>query len=244
MFFIVGGTAGAILGGAVIDAGGAMYASHQAAGASEEATAAYTASAEEANQTQWDMYQQSREDQMPWLEAGAGALADLETIMAEGPGEFTESSYYQQGLEEAQQATDAYMASRGLYASGKAGEELQQQAVDINAANRANWLDEWVATTLNPAQALAGAGQTAATTTGQAALATGSDIAQTTLAAGEARASGITGAASAGTEALQSGANALADYYGSLPGSGTGGSNVPEANIGNSLRTTDQYAYI
>jgi hypothetical protein len=235
MFYVVG---------AVIVGGAGYLAAERSAETSEKATEAYIASAEDANQIQWDMYQQSREDQMPWLQAGAGALADLETIMAEGPGVFEESPYYQQGLEEAQQATDAYMASRGLYASGAAGKALQEQAVDINEANRANWLNEWIATTLNPAQALAGAGQTAATTTGQAALATGGDIAQTTLSAGEARASGITDVANIGTQALQSGANVLADYYGGSSGvSQNALTQPPIDNTGNSLTPATPYAY-
>jgi hypothetical protein len=168
-----------------------------------------------ANQTQWDMYKQSRADQMPWLAAGEKALADLNKLQAEGPGDFKASQYYNEGLAEANRATDTYNASRGLYASGKAAKDLQRTAVDLNNKNRGNWLNEWIATKLNPMQSLAGVGQTAATNMAGQTLKTGNNMANNALAAGQTRAAGYINNANTATGALQGVGNALGSYYGS-----------------------------
>ena len=101
----------------------------QAAG---EAAETQAAASREASGVQLEMYQQSRQDQMPWLEVGEAALGYLihpGGMLEKGPGDFEASDYYQQGLDQEEQAINRYLASRGQYASGKAGTALSQNAL-------------------------------------------------------------------------------------------------------------------
>jgi len=50
--------------------------------------------ADKSAEIQWKMYSQARDDQMPWLVAGRGALGTLQEKMAAGPGEFTKDPGY------------------------------------------------------------------------------------------------------------------------------------------------------
>lgn len=184
------------------------------ANAAEDAAETQAGSAAQANETQWQMYQQSRADQMPWLVVGEENLGNLNAMVQDGPGDFKDSEYYNEGLDDANRATDTYLASRGLYASGKAAKDLQKTAVAVNTQNRGNWLNEWIATKLNPTQSLAGVGQSAAAGMAGNALNTGNIMGNNTLAAGNARASGMINSANAMTGASQGVANALSSYYG------------------------------
>jgi len=193
------------------------------ANAAEDAAGMQAESAAQANETQWKMYEQSRKDQMPWLVAGEENLGNLNAMVADGPGSFKDSEYYDQGLEEANRATDTYLASRGLYGSGKAAKDLQKTAVSINTQNRGNWLNEWIATKLNPTQSLAGVGQSAAAGMAGNALNTGNIIGNNLMSAGNARANGMIGAANARTQGAQGVANAVASYYGNSGAAAGGG---------------------
>lgn len=184
------------------------------ANAAEDAADTQAQSASQANETTWQMYTQSRGDQMPWLVVGEENLANLNAMVQDGPGDFKDSEYYNEGLDEANRATDTYLASRGLYASGKAAKDLQKNAVAINTQNRGNWLNEWIATKLNPTQSLAGVGQSAAAGMAGNALTTGNIMGNNLMAAGNARASGMINQANAMTGASQGVANALSSYYG------------------------------
>ncbi len=203
------------VGAAVVGVISSAYSSYKGREASKEATEAITQAENKSNETQLSMYEQSRQDQLPWMRAGERALGELERIQVEGPGEFKESPYYRLGEEEETRAIDTYLASRGLYGSGKAGKALKEAAGERYARNRGNWLNEWISTKLAPAQSAAGVGQTAATNIGAQGIYTGRDIAGGTRRAGEARGADIIARQNITTEALQSGANALAQYYGS-----------------------------
>jgi hypothetical protein len=107
--------------------------------------------------------------------------------------DFEESPYYQYGLEEQLRATDRFNASRGLYGSGKAAKDLQK-AANFNAmGNYGSFVNDWIATKLNPAQSLAGLGQTAGLNMGNQALNAGGYMGSAAMNAGNARASGYLG---------------------------------------------------
>jgi len=197
----------AVIGAAAVGAVAASSAASKAAKAQEHAT-------DSAQATQWAMYQQTREDQLPWLTAGSDALTKLQTIVDNGPGDFAKSDYYQQGLAEENKATNAFLASRGQYASGGAAKDLQANAVNNMNKNRTNWLNEWIQTQLNPTQSLAQVGQSTATNLGNVGTNVASNVANNQVAAGNARATGYINQANATTGAINSGANALALYYG------------------------------
>lgn len=199
---------------AVIGAGASYLiskdASRKAANTAEDASKL-------ANQTQWDMYKQSRADEKPWLEAGTQALNDLKKLQEQGPGDFKSSEYYNQGLDEANRAIDTYNASRGLYASGKAAKDLARTAVELNKANRTNWLNEWISTKLNPTQSLANVGQSAAINSANATTNLGNALAGNIMDAGQTRATGQINAANNTIGTIQGVGNALGNYYGNKP---------------------------
>ena len=62
---------------AAVAAGGAAYASNQQSKAAKGAANAQQRASDQANDTQLQMYNQSREDSMPWLNTGAAALNKL-----------------------------------------------------------------------------------------------------------------------------------------------------------------------
>ena len=233
--------ASAVVGGVVASNASSKASKAQTQAANTQAAAA-TAAADQANDTQWAMYQQSRADMMPWLTVGTENLTKLNAMVAGGPGDYAGSPYYQLGLKEQNLATDTYNASRGLYASGKAAKDLQANAVTNMNLNRGNWLNEWITTKLNPTQSLANVGQTAASNMGGNALSTGNAVAGNTrwagdvagnaaMTAGNARASGYINQANAITGPLQGGVNALAMYYGSGKGGGGGTINQPRSLV-------------
>jgi len=232
---------GAILGDAARDIADPMGllggGSAETAREAQEA-AAYAAmsteekAAEDARKTQLEMFYQSREDQLPWLQTGAGALSDLNVFAQEGPGSFEESPYYQLGLDKTNRQADAALASRGLYSSGKAQKIAQDNALANMATNRTNFVNEWLSTKVNPTQSLAGTGQTTAQAMGQNALATGQGIAGNIMESGANRASGyvdlgnvqsanIINQADARTAGLQTVGNVFGTYMGSRPTTAT-----------------------
>lgn len=179
------------------------------------ATSAIEKSNQEANDIQLDMYETSRQDQLPWMQAGERALGEVERLTAEGPGDFESSEYFQQGLGESQRALDTYLSSRGLAHSGAAPKEYMREASELNKRNRGNWLNEWISTKLNPNQATAGMGQTTATNVGREGTTVGANLAAGIRDTGVARGTGYINKANLLTDTVQGGLNSLAQYYGS-----------------------------
>ena len=143
---------------------------------------------------------------MPWLEAGRNALAKLGTgfsgqvNMAQDPG-------YQFRLSEGMKALERSAAARGGLISGGALKAASRYGQDYasneyqNAYNRA--LSQY-----NTTAALAGVGQTAANTLGQAGQTMASNVGEAYQNAANARASGYVG----GANALNQGLNTYLNY--------------------------------
>src|SRR5690349_11922569 len=62
---------------AVIGAGAVVYGANKASSASHDASRAQQAAAQDANNTQLQMYNQTREDQTPWRTGGGQAVDAL-----------------------------------------------------------------------------------------------------------------------------------------------------------------------
>jgi len=194
--------AAAIIGGAVIGAGASIYSANRASSAQESA-------AQSANATQWEMYKQSRADQLPWLQAGQKALGKLPSMILQGPGNFYASPGYQFNLAEGQKAIDRYNASRGLYASGKASKDLARFSQGLASNEYQNFVNNWIQTKLNPTQSLAQVGQTSAIGLGNQANYTAAQMGQNLQNAGNARATGYINQSNAINQGLQG----ISDYY-------------------------------
>lgn len=190
------------------------------------------------NETMMQMYQQSRGDIAPWMEHGEVALKELNTMMAEGPGEFvpSEDPGYKFGYEEfVEKPTLRGAAARGGLRSGATEKALTRYASDYASTKYDNFLNRYY-NKLTPYQSMAGLGQTSAAQASQSALATGAITSQNYLtgnmAAINARLAGFSGLAS-GMSA--GGQNALG-YYSSLrrpatTGAGYGGGGSSYSNL-------------
>lgn len=69
------GVAEMLIGGGLV--GGSLISGRSQAKAAKQAAGAQSAAADAATQLEREMFQQSREDMLPWLQAGSGALPEL-----------------------------------------------------------------------------------------------------------------------------------------------------------------------
>ena len=201
------GAAGAI-GGALISATGAQSAANTQAGAANAAA-----------QTQLQMYNQTRSDLQPFMQAGTGALSQLASIFGFGAGgtgqpnaaaatsQLTQFPGYQFGLDQGQQALDRSAASRGLVLSG--AQLKDSPTFGNNYATQTAWQPS-----ISELSGISTQGQNAAAGVG------------TQLAAGQATAAGQV----ATGNALGQGITQLLSGYGSSYGPSAGGSNYGTYN--------------
>jgi len=190
-------TAGAIVGSALLGSSASRSAGETQAGAAREASALSDA-----------QFQQTRQDQMPFLQAGVRALGKLEGAADYTPfayDEFTRDPGYAFRLKEGQKALDAQAASRGGLISGNAlraatsyGQEMGSQEY-TNAFNR---YQQERAARLQPLQSLAGVGQTTAANLGAAGAANAGAMGNYLTGGAAAGAAGQVGAANAYSNAV------------------------------------------
>lgn len=213
---VVGGAGGG--GGGVAAIGGAAqnllgpgmewYNNKKAMEAAEKAS-------KRANETQLEMYYQSREDSAPWREAGTKALERLDEKVQAGPGEFNpeEDPGYKFGYKEfVEKPLLRGSSAGGRLGGGRVQKELTRYASDYGSTKYDNFLNRWYKS-LTPDQSLAGQGQTSAAQSGQNAMATGQIIGDNQMSAGAARATGYQNQGSiAANVASGVGQNTL-DYY-------------------------------
>lgn len=195
-FWVAGAVAVGTIGGALINSNAAGKASN-----------AQQNAANSANATQLQMYNQTREDNMPALGARNDALSRLEELLgvggdktaagygsASGPlqvGDVTQDPGYQFGLQQGQTALNNALAARGMRDSGAALKAAARYGTDYattkydDAFNRAQTNRQL---TLNPLQSLAGLGQTGASTIAQAGANSANNIASNQIGVGNAQA--------------------------------------------------------
>jgi hypothetical protein len=177
--------AGAVVGSALIGGSAAKGAAKTQAAAASQAADVQKEVADQQVALQREMYQQTREDQAPWRQAGVNALGEMQRTAGNVPGafkfgmsDFQADPGYAFRLSEGQKALDRSAAARGglisgaaLKAAGRYGQDMASQEFQ-NAYNRAftgygtdvareNQL-------YNRQAALAGVGQTATNLTNQA----------------------------------------------------------------------------
>ena len=189
------GIATAIVGSAIV--GGVL--SSKAAGKAADAT---TQATEATVAEQRRQYDQTRTDQMPWMDAGKGALNRLQDPTAN----FSASPGYQFRLSEGQRGVQQSAAARGGAYSGNAMKALNDYNQGMASSEYSNW---W-----NQQAGLAGVGQSSANAVGQFGANASSNIGNALMAGGDARASGIMGSANSLTGALNSGLNSYMLYKG------------------------------
>lgn len=224
--------ASAIVGG--IGAAGGMatslFGASSMSDAYDNAAQAQLQAAREAQQLQWKMYSQSRNDMMPWLRAGSGAVNRLSAGLKPG-GEYSKFTLkdfeqdpgYQWRKQEGINTLRAGGAATGMLGSGNMGTALVGYGQNLASNEYQNAYSRWM-DSYNKVANLAGAGQSAAQSTGNAALSTGQGMASTALYGGNAQAQGILGSANAWNQGLMNSWNQLMGGVGAMTGgSGFGG---------------------
>jgi hypothetical protein len=189
--------ASAVIGSSLIGANAASSAGEAQAGAARDAA-----------QLQNEQYQQTRQDQMPWLKAGEQALnklIPLSDYQKFGMDQFQADPGYAFRLAEGQKALDRQAAARGGLISGnalKAAMSYGQQMGSQEYQNAFNRYQAERASQLAPLQSLAGIGQTTAGNLGSQGAASAQAQSQYLTGGAAAQAAGQVGAANALTGGL------------------------------------------
>ncbi len=191
----------AVLGGAAVSAAANIYGANQASNAIQN-------SANQAAQTQMQMYQQTQRYLAPYRQAGQ---ADLSTLQSELPfltspikmdqADLEQTPGYQFARTQGLKAVQNSAAARGLGESGAAlkgaatfatglADQTYQTQFNLENVNRSN--------AYNRLMGLVGAGQSAAAGTGAAAQTAGQGVAASQMAAGNAQAAAYNSLGSAG----------------------------------------------
>jgi len=173
------GVGTALIASAVIGAGTAVYSASASKKASAAGAKAMTASSYAAMNTEWEMYQQAREDFAPWRDAGERSLSTAEGMINEGPGEFKpkEQPGYEFGYKNfVEKPYLSGQSAKGKRLSGETMKGLIGYAQDYATTSYDNFLDRYYKK-LNPFLQLAGTGQIAAGGSANTAQATGNAVA-------------------------------------------------------------------
>jgi hypothetical protein len=154
-------------------------------------------------------YEQTRADQMPFLEAGKGAVNKLIPLASEytpfSYGAMTADPGYQFRLSEGMRALGRQASARGGAVSGQSFKALQDYAQGSASGEYTNAFNRYQAeraARLAPLQSLAGVGQTTATTLGQAGASNAANVGNLMTSGAAARAAGGIGSANALTGGL------------------------------------------
>lgn len=234
--------AGVGLASSAVSAGAGLSAAGTQASAAENAQALQAQEAQNALDFQKQEWTTQQANEAPWLAAGKGALGNLQAILAE-PGQGWNQTFtpptaaeaaaypgYEFGLQQGEGALENSAAAKGSLFSGNTEEALNNYAQNYaqndytNVYNQAfqQYLQGYGQhqDILNRLSALAGTGQTAATTLGQEGQAAASGVGNISLTTGAqqgqdiqnaaaAEASGYVGAGNAFSSALTGGTNNL-----------------------------------
>jgi hypothetical protein len=177
----------------IVPAAVSLFGASKQASAAQSAANTTAAATDQATQLQREMYQQTREDQAPYRQAGYNALAEMQRTAGNVPGafSFTNQEMYQDPgyafrLSEGQKALDRSAAARGGLISGSAlkaatryGQDMGSQEYQ-NAYNRAlTGYNTGVSSEnqlYNRQAALSGIGQTATNLVGTAGQNYGTNV--------------------------------------------------------------------
>lgn len=206
--------------GAGVSAIGGIASSAIQAGAASDAADAQSQAAREANALQWKMYQQNRDDNEPWRNAGKDALGRMQAD--EFQKDFTMQDFQQDPgyafrMSEGQKAIERSAAARGGLGSGATMKALARYGQDFasneyqNAYNRFNADRD---RRYNRLSSVAGAGQNAVNSTANAGMnyanqaggnliGAGNAQAAASLATGQSYANTVSGIGQAGLNAYQ-----------------------------------------
>lgn len=222
----------------IIPAAASLLGGSMQASAAKSAANATAASADKATELQREMFQQQRQDQMPFMQAGQTALNALIPMATNyqkfGMDQFQQDPGYGFRLAEGQKALDRQAAARGGLISGSALKAAQRYGQEMGSQEYTNAFNRYQTernAQLNPLQSLAGVGQTSTNTLGQAGQNYASNVGNALMNQG----ANLGNARMAGANAYGSALSGIGSAYGRNPVSFSSlyGGNTP-VNFGGS----------
>ena len=139
------------------------------------------AAANKASETQTSMFEQTRQDQMPWMKAGVEGLNKYQELLS-NPAAFTADPGYQFRINEGRRNIENSAAARGGLLSGNTARALTDYGQNAASEEYANILNRYAA--------LSGIGQTQANQLGGARERLAGNLGQNYMTGAAARASG------------------------------------------------------
>lgn len=190
-------------------AGATVASSLIGANAASSAASKQSDAANRAADLQNQQYQQTRQDQMPWMQAGQTALNALTPLaMNYKPFDmatFQQDPSYQFRMDQGLKAIQRSAAARGNQLGGSTLGALQNYGQNAASQEYQNAFNRYQAernAQLNPLQSLAGVGQTTAQQLGQTGAANAANVGNLITGGAAAQAAGGVGAANALTNGL------------------------------------------
>lgn len=139
---------------AIVGVAASAYAANQQKKAAKGAANATQRAADSATAEQARQYDQSRQDNMPWLQAGQSALGQMQALNSGDFSSFTQSPDYQFSLDQGLKSLERGAAARGGMYSGGADADRMQYASGLANQNYGSYY--------NRLAGLANVGQTSA----------------------------------------------------------------------------------
>lgn len=157
------------------------YSANQAKQSAKGAANAQTRAADSATAEQQRQFDLTREDQKPWMQAGQGALTQMQALNSGDFSSFNSSPDYAYARDQMQQGIERGAAARGSLYSGGTNVDLGNALNGIASQNYGNFYARL--------QSMAGQGQTTATNLGTLGANMANQIGNNYQNAGQARAS-------------------------------------------------------
>lgn len=194
--------------GALIGAGASIIGGLMGKSSADKAAAAQASAANKALKFQKQMWETSRADMMPWMQAGQKALATY-TGQLDGTGDpnaFKTTPGYEFRVKQGETGVMNNLAALGMKNSGKALKALESFRQGIASQEYGTWMDRLAG--------VSGTGQQTSNSMANYAQNAGNSMGQTMQDAGQARASGYVG----GANAMMGGLNSAANFIGQAMG--------------------------
>lgn len=211
---------GSIVGG-IVGVAGSLLGANKQANAAKDAATLQANSANQDRELQRYIYDQNREDSMPWLEQGKAGLLKLSDLLGTsgntsalgygsllkpfGMSDFQADPGYQFNLAEGQKALDRTASAKGNYFSGAAAKGLQRFSQDYASNEFGKAYDRYNTNNSNIYNRLAGlsgTGQTASNQLTSAGQNYANASGQAGMNAATAQGNGLIGAANAWNSGL------------------------------------------
>jgi hypothetical protein len=226
MAFGISAGAAALIGGGIA-AAGSIIGGVSGAKASKQAAGTQAAAADRAAELQYQQFQEQKELQAPFREAGLTSQNRLLDYLGLSPGasgkyardfsmaDFQQDPGYGFRLSEGMKALDRTAAARGGLLSGSTLKGAQRFGQDLASQEYQNAFNRYQvnrSNQINPLQSLMGSGQSATNVLGTAGQNYANQAGEAYMGAGNARASGYIGSANALSNAFGGVTNAFTNY--------------------------------